>query len=80
MPRTDGDGKVNLDGMNINYAGGSNGGQSLIYCPNMVAVQEVVIDTGGQPGRERDGRRQSEHRAARRRQYVQPVRDGQLHQ
>ncbi|MGE0447084.1 MAG: carboxypeptidase regulatory-like domain-containing protein [Vicinamibacterales bacterium] len=41
------DGKVNLDGMNINNFNGSGGGRMRVYYPNMVAAQEVVIDTGG---------------------------------
>src|SRR5579864_2698468 len=41
------DGKVNLDGMNINNFTGGSGGRMRVYYPNMVAAQEVVIDTGG---------------------------------
>jgi hypothetical protein len=41
------DGRVNLDGMNINNFSGAGGGQNRVYYPNMVAVQEVTIDTGG---------------------------------
>ncbi|HEV3060746.1 MAG TPA: carboxypeptidase regulatory-like domain-containing protein [Vicinamibacterales bacterium] len=41
------DGKVNLDGMNINNFTGDSGGRMRVYYPNMVAAQEVVIDTGG---------------------------------
>ncbi|MEQ1897099.1 MAG: TonB-dependent receptor [Vicinamibacterales bacterium] len=41
------DGRVNLDGMNINNFNGGGGGRMRVYYPNMVAVQEVTIDTGG---------------------------------
>src|SRR6185436_13197292 len=41
------DGRVNLDGMNINNFVGAGGGRMRNYYPNMVAVQEVTIDTGG---------------------------------
>ncbi len=41
------DGRVNLDGMNINNFNGAGGGRMRTYYPNMVAAQEVVIDTGG---------------------------------
>jgi hypothetical protein len=41
------DGRVNLDGMNINNFNGAGGGRMRVYYPNMVAAQEVTIDTGG---------------------------------
>jgi hypothetical protein len=41
------DGRTNWDGMNTNVFFGNAGGQQRTYYFNTVAVQEVVIDTGG---------------------------------
>jgi hypothetical protein len=41
------DGRTNWDGMNTNVFFGGAGGQQRVYYFNTVAVQEVVIDTGG---------------------------------
>ena len=41
------DGRVNWDGMNTNVFFGGGGGQQRTYYFNTMAVQEVVVDTGG---------------------------------
>ena len=41
------DGRMNWDGMNTNVFFGGGGGQQRTYWFNTVAVQEVVVDTGG---------------------------------
>ena len=41
------DGRTNWDGMNTNVFFGGGGGQQRTYYFNTVAVQEVVVDTGG---------------------------------
>lgn len=41
------DGRVNWDGMNTNVFFGNAGGQQRTYYFNTVAIQEVVVDTGG---------------------------------
>jgi hypothetical protein len=41
------DGRTNWDGMNTNVFFGGAGGQERTYLFNTVAVQEVVVDTGG---------------------------------
>src|SRR2546425_2306377 len=41
------DGKVNYDGMNTNNFYGNGGGQMRSWGFNTVAVQEIVVDTGG---------------------------------
>ena len=41
------DGRTNWDGMNTNVFFGGAGGQQRTYLFNTVAVQEVVVDTGG---------------------------------
>jgi hypothetical protein len=41
------DGRTNWDGMNTNVFFGNAGGQQRTYYFNTVAVQEVVVDTGG---------------------------------
>ena len=41
------DGRTNWDGMNTNVFFGGAGGQQRTYYFNTVAVQEVVVDTGG---------------------------------
>ena len=41
------DGRTSWDGMNANVFFGNGGGQERVYLFNSVAIQEVVIDTGG---------------------------------
>jgi hypothetical protein len=41
------DGRTNWDGMNTNVFFGGAGGKQKVYYFNTVAVQEVVVDTGG---------------------------------
>ena len=41
------DGRTNWDGMNTNVFFGNGGGQQRTYHFNIVAVQEVAVDTGG---------------------------------
>jgi hypothetical protein len=41
------DGRTNWDGMNANVFFGNAGGQQRVYYFNTVAVQEVVVDAGG---------------------------------
>src|SRR2546428_3654714 len=41
------DGRVNYDGMNTNHFYGGGGGQQRMWKFNTLAVQETVIDTGG---------------------------------
>jgi len=41
------DGRINYDGSSINYTNGGAGGTNRIYNINNMAVQEIVLDTGG---------------------------------
>jgi hypothetical protein len=41
------DGRINYDGSSINYTNGGAGGSNRIYNIDNMAVQEIVLDTGG---------------------------------
>ena len=74
------DGRTNWDGMNTNVFFGNGGGQQRTYYFNMVAVQEVVVDTGGAMVETETGGANVNMVPQRRRQQVHVLRPRDLHE